>query len=104
MYEVTITRVDHDSWIGYYIGDKLYRYCEYEKVSTEEVENEALLQAIEEGLMKSRKDPHHFIWVEHMDMPEFEADPDLYDATCDQFSSELPDTLTEFVAWIKNPT
>jgi hypothetical protein len=99
--KITITKIDHDSWWGYYIGDTLYGYNDYYNFSDAEVKKEAVLQAIDDGLIKSRKDPIDVVLEHHTDWPEFEQNPDLLELMVDEFSSELPPTLTELKTWIK---
>lgn len=97
--KIVITKIDHDSWWGYYIGENLYGYNDYYNFSDEEVEKEALLQAIDNGLIKSRKEKDNLnIVMEYHNDWEFMTN-DLYDAGFEHFSSELPETLTEFKQW-----
>lgn len=97
--EIVITKIDHDSWWGYYIGEKLYGYNDYYNFSDEEVEKEAMLQAIDQGLIKSRKekDKLNIVMDYHIDW-EFVSD-DVYEAGFEEFSRQLPETLTEFKQW-----
>ncbi len=98
---ITITKIDHDSWWGYYIGDKLYGYNDHYNFSDAEVKKEAVLQAIDDGLIASRKDPIEVVLEYHTDWPELVQNPELVEMMLDVFSSELPPTLTQLKAWIK---
>lgn len=100
---ITITKIDHDSYWGYYIGDKLYGYNDYYNFSDDEVVNEALLQAIDDGIIKTRKDPIEIKLVYHTDWPGMSdpgaGDRDLYQEIFDEFGRGLPDTLKELKSW-----
>ena len=98
--QITITKIDHDSWWGYYINDTLYGYNDYYNFSDSEVKKEAVLQAIDEGLIKKRSDPLEIVFEHHTDWPEFAANTDLAEVVVQQFDNELPATLTAFKAWI----
>lgn len=98
---ITITKIDHDSWWGYYIGEKLYGYDDYYNFSDAEVEKEAVLQAIDGGLITTRKDPLAIVWEHHHDWPELRDNEMLQEQLIDEFSSDLPSTLSELKAWIK---
>ena len=98
---ITITKIDHDSWWGYYIGDELYGYNDYYNFSDAEVKKEAVLRAIDTGLVKSRKDPLEVVLERHTDWPELAQNPEIVELMTDEFSSELPPTLTQLKAWVK---
>jgi hypothetical protein len=98
---ITITKIDHDSWWGYYVGDKLYGYNDYYSFSDAEVKKEAVLQAIDSGLIASRKDPINVVLEHHTDWPELVQHPDLAELMIEEFSSELPPTLTQLKAWVR---
>ena len=102
--KIIITKVDHDSWWGYYINDELYGYDDYYNFSDEEVKKEAVLRAIEDGLITKRSDPYELVFQHHTDLPEFNDSEkeDLYNIIGDEFSSNLPSSLTEFRQWIKD--
>ena len=100
---ITITKIDHDSYWGYYIGDKLYGYDDYYNFSDDEVRKEAVLQAIDDGIIKTRKDPIETKLVYHTDWPGM-GDPsnegrDLYNEMMSEFSRSLPSTLAELKIW-----
>ena len=82
----------------------MYGYNDYYNFSDDEVEKEALLQVIDEGLIKTRKDLITINFEYHTGWPEFQVERadrnDLYDMVMDEFSSYLPKTLTEFKAKI----
>lgn len=96
---IVVTIIDHDDWLGYYIGDKLYSYGEYSSFSSGEVEKEVILQAIDDGLIKNRKetDKLNIVYDNHQNW-ECMSD-ELYDEGMNEFSNELPATLTEFKNW-----
>jgi len=97
--DIVVTQIDHDDWLGYYIGEKLYSYGEYSSFSDNEVEKEVILRAIDDGLIKDRKevDKLNIIWNSHQDWDCMTDD--LYDVGIDNFSNELPETLTEMKNW-----
>lgn len=105
---ITITKIDHDSWWGYYIGDKLYGYDDYYNFSDDEVRKEAVLQAIDDGIIKTRKETIETPLVYHTDWPGMNdtegagRDRDLYDEIMSEFSNSLPSTLTELKTWYAN--
>lgn len=97
---ILITKIDHDSWLGYYIGDKLYGYNDYYNFSDDEVKKEAVLQAIDDGILKNRKDPHEIRFEYHTDWPEYtsEAGEEMYD----EFSNHLPESMAELKQWLRD--
>ena len=45
--QTTVTKVDHDTWCGYYIDGQLYGYSDSYNFCDEEVKNEALIRLFE---------------------------------------------------------
>jgi hypothetical protein len=97
--DIIVTQIDHDDWLGYYIGENLYSYGEYSSFSEEEIVKEVILQAIDNGLIKNRKEADRLkiIWKSHLNWDCMSDD--LYDAGIEHFSNELPKTLTEMKNW-----
>jgi hypothetical protein len=92
MYKITVTKVDHDSWWGYYINEDFYGYNDYYNFSDDEVKNEGLIRAMEAGHIKHRNEAE-VVLQHHTDLPNYsyEADQALME------SGDLPATLTEFL-------
>jgi hypothetical protein len=70
MHTITITKIDHDDYLGYYINDDLYAYTEYNNINDQEVTLEAIVRAFEAGLIKHRTDADVLI-VEKYDLPGY---------------------------------
>ena len=94
---ITITKIDHDSWWGYYINDDLYGYDDYYNFSDKEVKLEGVLKAIDAGLIKNRKSPLDIKFEHHTDWAFMNSD--LFELGFEEFSSALPQTLTELKNW-----
>lgn len=93
---ITITKIDHDSWWGYYIGEELYGYNDYYNFTDYEVELQARMNALEQGIINKPKDPLDIKLVYHT---SWDFDDDLFEEAWEEFSGHLPDTLTEFKQW-----
>jgi hypothetical protein len=75
MLTTTITKVEHDEAIGYYINDKIHAYADYHDVSDKEVELEAIVQAFEQGLIHQRN--HLKVeFIQHYDLPGYSLEAD----------------------------
>lgn len=98
--QITITKIDHDNWLGYYIDDALYGYNDYYNFSDGEVQKEALLQALDRGLISKRTDPLDVVWDYHTNWPELVNNDQLYDIMLNTFSSELPASLADLKGWV----
>lgn len=97
---ILVTKIDHDSWWGYYINDTLYGYNDYYNFSDDEVKKEAVLRAIDEGVLRNRKDPYELRFEHHHDWPEY-TDASS-EAALEEFDSHLPPTLTELKQWFRD--
>jgi hypothetical protein len=83
MHKITITKIDHDDYLGYYIGDELYAYTEYNNITYEEVSLEGILRAMEAGLIKHRNE---------YELPNFSHEAD------EETINNLPQSLEELKA------
>jgi len=92
MHKIIITKVDHDSWWGYYIDDHFYGYNDYYNFSDDEVKKEGILRAMEAGIISKRSDAE-VVLQHHTDLPgySYEADDELKNR------GDLPATLTELL-------
>lgn len=95
MHTITITKVDHDDYVGYYIDDECFAYTEYHDINDNEVKLEAIVRAFDAGLIKKR-DEANVVFVEKYDLPGYssEADEDII--------NRLPHTCTELKAHYAN--
>lgn len=90
---IIITKIDHDDYCGYYIGDELYEYCERYYITDDQVKNEALLRAFEAGLIQHRSEAEVHI-DEHIDQAWYNSDADDY--VQNDLSPSLKDLIARF--------
>jgi hypothetical protein len=95
MHTITITKIDHDDYLGYYIDDGYYAYVEYNSITDDEVKLEAIVQAFEAGHIKHRSDVN-FVMVEKYDLPGFSYEAD------EELINRMPNTCTELRAHFAN--
>jgi hypothetical protein len=91
MHKITITKIDHDDYLGYYIGDELYAYTEYNNITYEEVSLEGILRAMEAGLIKHRNEATVSV-VDKYELPNFSHEAD------EETINNLPQSLEELKA------
>lgn len=95
MHKITITKIDHDDYYGYYIDDRLYQYCEYNRITPEEVKFLALLEAMEDGLIKNRFEAD-IVFREKYDLPNYSDEAD------EESINNLPNSLEDLLAMYKS--
>lgn len=96
MPTITITKIDRDDYIGYYIGDKLYCYTEYCDITDDQVVLEATVQAFESKIISSRYEVK-IEWVEKYDLEGYSHNADE-----DAASHDLPSSLAVLKAHYLN--
>ena len=99
MHTIKITKIDHDTWWGYYVDGHLYGYDDYYNFNDDLISNTLILEAIDKGYAGNSSEVE-IVWSGHHNWPNACVEAD---ETCTTvFGTNLPLNEQSLKSWYAN--